>query len=112
MTKKALHILTALILAPSSGLLAGTKESKTVVAKAKDPFITGDIGVAVVSSYISRGVVNENQGAIVQPYLDLYFNMYTGTGFLNKIQMNLGPWSSIHSNRTGATATTSLGFLV
>ncbi len=111
MTKKTLQILTTLLLAPLPTLVAGTKskETKTVIEKPKAPFITGDLGVAVVSEYVSRGVVNENQGAIVQPYLDLYFNMYEGSGFLNKIQLNLGLWSSIHSNRTGATATTTLG---
>ncbi len=107
MTKTILPTLAALMLTPLSGLIAGTKESKTVVAKAKEPFITGDLGVAVVSEYISRGVVNENQGAIFQPYLDLFFNLYTGDGFLNKVQLNFGLWSSIHSARTAAAAGSS-----
>jgi hypothetical protein len=109
MTKKTLSTLAALILTPVPALFAGTTApAKTVVEKAKAPFITGDLGVVVTSQYISRGVVNENQGFIAQPYLDLYFNMYEGSGFLNKIQLNLGLWSSLHSKKTGATPGTSL----
>ena len=51
------------------------KEVKEVIEKCKESCITGDIGLAVVSEYISRGVVNENQGFIAQPYMDLYFNL-------------------------------------
>ena len=104
MTKNTLRALAALILTPSAALLAGTTESKTVVEKVKESCITGDLGVAVVSQYISRGVVLENQGAIVQPYTDLYFKLYEGDGFLNKISLNLGLWSSIHSRRTDSGA--------
>jgi hypothetical protein len=116
MTKQSiakLFVLTAGILAAPTLSLAGTeikesKEVKQVVETAKESWITGDLGLAVVSEYISRGVVNENQGFIAQPYLDLYFKLYEGDGFLNKISLNLGIWSSIHSNHTFATPGTSL----
>ena len=78
------------------------KEMKTVVEKAKESCITGDIGVNVVSQYISRGVIFENQGGIVQPYADLYFKLYEGEGFLNKITLNLGIWNTFHSRKTDA----------
>src|SRR4051812_15037640 len=71
---------------------AGTpsKEVKEVVEKCKESCITGDLGVNVVSLYASRGVVFENQGAIIQPYADIYFKVYEGEGFLNKVSVNLG----------------------
>ena len=112
MTKQTLRALAALILMPVPMLVAGTKakESKKVVEKAPatESFISGDLGVTVASQYISRGVVNENQGFIAQPYADLYFKLYEGDGFLNKVQLNLGLWSSLHSKKTGATAGTTL----
>ena len=113
MTKQSiakLFVLAAGIAAVPSLSLAGTaaKEAKPIVEKVKESCITGDIGVAVVSQYISRGVVNENQGLIAQPYLDLYFKLYEGDGFLNKVSLGLGLWSSINSHHTAATPGTSL----
>src|SRR3954468_7611978 len=83
---------------------AGTEVSdskgKAVVEKAKESCISGDIGVDVVSQYISRGLIFENQGAIIQPYADLYFKLYEGDGLLTKIQANVGIWNSFHSRHT------------
>jgi hypothetical protein len=99
-----LFVLTAGILAMPALSMAGTemsdtKETKQVVEPAKESWITGDIGVTFVSEYISRGLVLENQGAIGQPYLDLYFKLYDDpNGFVNKVTFNFGLWSSIHSH--------------
>ncbi len=65
---------------------------------------SGDLGVTVVSQYISRGLIFENDGAIVQPYADLYLNLYEGEGFLTSVTLNLGIWSSLHSRHTDAGA--------
>src|SRR5947208_1067244 len=80
-----------------AGTEASTAKEKTVVEKAKESCITGDIGINVVSQYITRGVVLENQGAILQPYMDLYFKFYEGDGFINKASLNVGVWDSFHS---------------
>jgi hypothetical protein len=74
------------------------KETKEVKEQIKQSCITGDLGVTFVSEYISRGIILENQGVIAQPYLDLYFKLYEGTGFINKVSLNLGLWTSIHSH--------------
>lgn len=105
-------ILTASILAAPALSMAGTemkesKEVKTVVEACKESWITGDLGVTVVSEYISRGLVLENEGIIAQPYLDLYFKLYEGEGFINKVQFNLGLWSSIHSHEQPPGGTTT-----
>lgn len=97
--------LAAGVILPSlswAGTETAGKEVQTVVEKAKESCITGDIGINVVSQYISRGVIFENQGAILQPYADLYFKLYEGEGFLNKVQLNLGIWNSFHSRKTDA----------
>jgi len=86
----------------ASTSFAGTGKAVTAPKEIKETIkescITGDLGVVVVSEYISRGLVLEDQGAIAQPYLDLYFKLYEGDGFINKVQFNLGLWSSIHSH--------------
>lgn len=98
-------IAVAAILLPAS-LYAGT-ESKAVVESITKSAITGDLGVNFVSEYISRGAMQENQGVIAQPYADLYFALYEGEGFVNKVTLNLGIWGSLHSHHPGNTSTTS-----
>jgi hypothetical protein len=78
------------------------KDVKEVIEKCKESCITGDIGLNIVSQYVSRGVIFENQAAILEPYADLYFKMYEGEGFLNKASINLGIWNSFHSRHTDA----------
>lgn len=106
MTKQSIAkfcVLAGMIAIPAVSF-AGTesKESKEIVEKAKESCITGDIGVGVVSQYVSRGVIFENQGGIIQPYADLYFKLYEGDGFLNKVSLNLGIWNSFQSRKTDA----------
>jgi hypothetical protein len=116
MTKQSiakLFVLAVGIAAVPSLSQAGTataaKESKPVVEQVKESCITGDLGVNVVSQYISRGLIFENQGAIIQPYADLYFKLYESEGFLNKISLNLGIWNSFQSRKTDAGAVTGAG---
>jgi hypothetical protein len=82
------------------GVSYAGKEVKEVIEKCKESCITGDLGVNIVSQYISRGVIFENQSSIIQPYADLYFKLYEGDGFFNKIVLNLGTWGSFHSRHT------------
>lgn len=111
MTKHSIAKFTALvagILAIPSMSSAAHKATvdktvqKPVVEQVKESCITGDIGINVVSQYISRGLIFENQGAILQPYADWYFKLYESEGFLNKVSLNLGIWNSFHSNKTDA----------
>jgi hypothetical protein len=74
------------------------KETKAMKETVKETCITGDLGVTFTNEYISRGLVLENQGVLAQPYLDLYFKLYEGTGFINKVTFNLGLWSDINSH--------------
>jgi hypothetical protein len=96
--------LSTAILALPAISLAGTasKDYKPVVEKCKESCITGDLGINIVSQYVSRGVIFENQAAILQPYADLYFRLYQGEGFINKVSLNLGIWNSFHSRHTDA----------
>jgi hypothetical protein len=80
--------------------VASGKEAKPMVEECKESWISGDIGVNVVSQYVSRGVFFENSGGIIQPYADIFIKVYEGDGFLNKITLNIGTWNSFHTART------------
>lgn len=101
-----LSVVAALIALPALSLagVAG-KETKAVIEKCKESCITGDIGIDVYSKYIFHGLTLENQGAILQPYADLNFQLYQGEGMLSSVALNLGVWNSFHSNHTVASTT-------
>lgn len=68
-------------------------------ADASDPN-TGAIrvtgGIDVTTAYFFRGYLQEDQGLIVQPYANLYFDVAEGwTGYV-------GTWNSLHEEQTGA----------
>jgi hypothetical protein len=99
--------LTLASLALASTSLAGTtaptksgKEVKAMKETIKESCITGDIGIDVTSMYIARGISQENQGAILQPYINLSFRVYEGDGALSKVSVDLGFWNSFHSRKT------------
>ena len=82
---------------------AGPKPVKApkTVEPPQESCITGDIGFDVVSNYISKGIVYNNQGGILQPYADLHFRIYKGAGALTSVTADIGIWNSFHSH-TGA----------
>ena len=54
------------------------------------------------NAYMFRGIRQESDGLIMQPYLDLGFTMYKGEGSVKTFGLNVGTWNSLHgSNPTG-----------
>jgi len=96
-------VAVAGILLPAS-LFAGT-ESKAVVETTTKSALSGDLGVNFVSEYISRGVIQENKGVIAQPYADVFYTVYEGTGAIDKVTLNLSLWSSFQDKHTGSPST-------
>jgi hypothetical protein len=111
MTKYSIAAVCALALGSfgfASTSFAGdddNKETKAVKETVKETCITGDLGVTMITQYLSRGLVLNSHGVIAQPYLDLYFKLYEGTGFINKITLNLGFWSDIENQVLNPTST-------
>ena len=105
---KSINLKTAVVALALGGLIAapatsqaGTetkKASKNVIEETKTSCITGDLGVNFVSEYITRGIVEENQGVIAQPYADVYFRLYKGDGAINNVTLQLGGWSSLNQH--------------
>jgi hypothetical protein len=111
MTKRSICTLSALAAASLLGgqAFAGTtteaKTSKTVVEPAKENWISGDIGIDVVSKYFFHGINQENQGAILQPYADISFKLLENRGALTSLSADIGIWNSFHSHRGTASTT-------
>ena len=96
------------LLALPGALFAGTaaKETKIIEAPKATSAISGDAGFNFVSAYFSRGILQENQGAIFEPYADLFIALYEGDGIVNKLTANFSVWSSIQAHHPGVVSTT------
>jgi hypothetical protein len=112
MTKSSLTTALALAAAAALGSQAFAGQttaapSKTVVEAAKESCITGDIGFDITNAYFFHGIRQEDNGFIIQPYANLYFKIYEGSGFVNNVSVNVGIWNSFHSNRGVASSTSN-----
>ena len=84
------------------GVVAGG--AATVQAQDKGPN-TGRIalsaGVDWTTDYYFRGIVQENQDWIVQPYGDLTFRLWDGVPAFGNLGLTVGTWNSLHGGPTG-----------
>lgn len=95
-------VFAAVVALPTLGWAGtATKTAKPAPApqKLSQSFISGDIGVNVVTAYYYRGVVFANHSYSVQPSANLNFKAFQGDDFSTTV--HLGIWSS-HS-RPGQT---------
>lgn len=60
------------------------------------------IGTDITTHYFFRGVLQEDQGVIVQPWAEVGFNLFSGDGALSSVDLTIGTWSSLHSKHTGS----------
>lgn len=110
-------LLAALVALPTLSF-AGTTEKKTAPApvpeKLNESAITGDIGLNVVSTYYSRGMVqpgapgfSAKHSAQFQPYADVFLKAYEGDGFLNKVVFTMGLWNNMTNPAATKTRSTT-----
>lgn len=62
--------------------------------------VESSIGVATTNRYFFRGIVQENQEAIVQPAIDFVFPLWEGEN--TSWSFNIGTWNSLHTGPTGS----------
>ena len=96
---------------------AAASAAQPEAAPAKRLTVAG--GIDVTTSYVFRGIPQEHEGFIAQPWVDLGATVYRGDGALKSIALNAGNWDSQHSGPTGkwyeadyyASATFQFGML-
>ncbi len=57
----------------------------------------------ITNAYFFRGILNEREGFIWQPYVDLGLNLYAGEGTVSSVDVGFGTWFSYQSKETLAT---------
>jgi hypothetical protein len=97
---------------------AGTVEAGSDAATTAEPPPTNNgkvsfsIGSDFTTAYFFRGILQERNGFIWQPYGGVTFKLAQdiGDGVIDNIDLSLGSWNSIQSNKTFATSSPSNWF--
>jgi hypothetical protein len=58
-------------------------------------------GADFPTAYMFRGIFQEDEGFIFEPWVDLGLALYSGDGALTAINANVGNWNSVHSGPSG-----------
>ena len=86
-----------------SGLILSTTCFAQETAPARPEVVDGSLGFQITSQYFFRGLLQENQGIIFQPWVELSWGLYDndGDGTLRSLELNVGQWNSLHDGPTG-----------
>ncbi len=97
--------LGALFCTPAAVYAQDAEAEVVVEAEAEEPGVnSGKLsftgGADVATAYFFRGYNQEDQGLIVQPYLNVYFKLSEDED--NPVTGYIGTWNSFHEEKTGA----------
>ncbi len=59
---------------------------------------SGNAGVDFRSQYNARGIVVQDEGLSIQPYVNLSYQLYEGKGFINSVVATIGWWNDFSTN--------------
>lgn len=91
-----------LTVAAGAGLmLAQITQAAEDAPKINSGNVSFSAGVDWYTHYFFRGMLQENQGLIIQPYGSATFKVYEGDGPINSVSITGGVWESMHSGPTG-----------
>jgi hypothetical protein len=89
---------TALVL-----LLCGTVLAQDPTQPEAPAQATGSWGIDFTNQYFFRGIAQENQGVIAQPWFQLGYSLYDGGETVRSLGLTFGLWNSLHDGPTGTT---------
>lgn len=78
-------------------------QEPTTRAFEPEKVVNGSFGVDFTTAYYFRGILQENQGVISQPWVELGYNLFTADGddTLKNVDLAFGLWNSLHDGPTG-----------
>ena len=98
---------TGMAVALLAGTLLGTTARAEEGATAPDEPNTGALTLtfdnSFTTAYMFRGILNERDGLIWQPSIDLSLNVFESEdGVVRSVDLGFGTWASVHSEDTGS----------
>src|SRR5262245_29712941 len=86
----------------ASVLIAPLAFAQAPAAGAASPkVVSGAMGLSFTTHYYFRGILQENQGIIAQPWLEVGYGLYEGKDSLKNVGLTFGLWNSLHDGPTG-----------
>ncbi|NJL31361.1 MAG: hypothetical protein HC898_06870 [Phycisphaerales bacterium] len=95
-TVKALGIAAVAGMLSAPAMVNAQEEAPAVNAGK----VSVTLGVDWVTQYFFRGINQNNNGIIIQPYADLGFLLWEGDGPINSVSANIGLWGSFVDNHS------------
>ena len=85
-------------------VLLGWFAPGSVHAQVNDGKVSFTTGFDMSHAYFFRGIKQEREGLIAQPYADINFNVYSNedASGLTGVTFTLGQWNSLHSGPSGS----------
>lgn len=88
-------------LAAARSEIAGLRGLLDAPVETKARAVRGSIGLDFATAYWFRGILQEDQGVIAQPWAELGWRLFGGDGPVRDVDLTLGTWSSLHDGPTG-----------
>ncbi len=85
----------------SVGLLGGRATAQET-AMPNTGNVSPGAGIDFSTDYYFRGIIQETEGFIAQPYLEGGLTLFEGGEGLNSVSVAAGTWSSLHSGPSGS----------
>jgi len=97
-TRSARWLICAFALVLLSGLATGPAYAQPNTEK-----VSFTTGIDLSHAYFFRGIKQEREGFVAQPYADINLNIYSGNddSGLKGVTFTLGQWNSLHSGPSG-----------
>lgn len=86
------------------GVLAAVMAAVPATAAVNSGKLSFSLGTDATTAYFFRGILQERDGVIIQPYGEMGVNLYENEGApISSISLTGGLWASAHSALTGAS---------
>ena len=90
------------VIAGATVALVSGFSTSSAVAQGNNGKVTVATGIDFSHAYFFRGIVQEREGLVTQPSLDLTFNLFEGAEGLNSVTVTVGQWNSLHTGPSGS----------
>ena len=80
----------------------GALAPQPALAQGNDGNVSVNLGSELGHAYFFRGIKQEREEIVVQPYADATFSLFEGGEGLNSVSFTIGQWNSLHSGPSGA----------
>lgn len=82
------------------GFSTATAQDSEMAMESHGSQVESSLGVDWTTQYFFRGIVQEAEGLIVQPWVDFVFPLFEGENA--SFSLNVGAWNSLHDGASGS----------